>query len=56
MKKIVWIILALMFMTISCRMYKYPYRYSGQERRMITPEMDEQLEIEHLKKEEDGTE
>ncbi len=50
--KAILIILALTTMT-SCKMYDWHYKYSGQEKRKITPELMDILKEE--KQEENGT-
>ena len=52
MKKIILVILVLTIMT-SCKMYDWHYKYSGQEKRKITPELIDILKEE--KQEENGT-
>ncbi len=52
--KALLIILVLTTMT-SCKMYDWHYQYSGQEKRKVTPKMNEALEIEKQNGKEDET-
>ena len=52
--KALLIILVLTTMP-SCKMYDRHYQYSGQEKRKVTPKMNEALEIEKQNGKEDET-